>query len=272
MPTSSHEVAANMRPRKKRRKRQPGWVPNYHGAWAMITVPPIVGIIEGGFRPAHAALLAFWWIGYFLFFAGTLWLKSGFKARYRPPVFVYGVAAGVLGIVTAAAAPYLWQWVPAFIPLVLAAGWAAYRRRERNLGSGLDTVIAACLLLPVSWDVATDGAAGWSATPAIWIQTALLFGYFAGTVFYVKTNIRERRSNGFLAASIIWHGAWCVGISALAGLTSYVSWWHVAVWAFLVIRAVLVPLARRTGGGLTVTQIGFLEVATSILVTITLLL
>ena len=237
----------------------------------MIVIPPIVGIIEGGFRPQHVALLAFWWIGYFLFFAGTMWLKSGFKARYRPPVLWYGGAAAVLGIVTAVACPYLWRWVPAFIPLVLAAGWAAYRRRERNLGSGLDTVVAACLLLPITWDVSTGGGAGWGATLAIWTQTALLFGYFAGTVFYVKTNIRERRSNAYLAASIGWHCAWGSAAIAGAALTSYVSWWHVAVWGFLVARAIAVPLARRAGRGPTVTQIGVLEIFTSILVTLTLL-
>ena len=34
----------------------------------MIVIPPLVGIIEGGFRPAHIALLAMWWVGYFHFF------------------------------------------------------------------------------------------------------------------------------------------------------------------------------------------------------------
>ena len=61
--------------------------------------------------------------------------------------------------------------------------------------------------------------------------------------------------------------------AAIAGaaLTSYVSWWHVAVWGFLVARAAAVPLARRAGRGPTVTQIGVLEIFTSILVTLTLL-
>ncbi|MGO1592804.1 MAG: YwiC-like family protein [Ancrocorticia sp.] len=311
----------------RRRRRQPGWIPNYHGAWAMITIPPILGIIEGGFRPQHIALLALWWIGYFLFFAATLWLKSGFKARYQLPVVAYGVAALLSGVITAALCPYLWRWVPAFIPLIAAAGWAAYRRKERNLGAGLDTVAAACLLLPITWDLGTGGEAGWAATPQIWAQTALLFGYFAGTVFYVKTNIRERNSNAYLGASIGWHVAWTGVACAVAGVWHLVSWWHAPVWVFLVIRSVTVPMARRAeqsrrlgqrqrstqtqagaraklneqvtgttesplgsqsseqavpatsrapgkrfGKALTVTQIGMLEVVTSIFVAVTLVI
>lgn len=240
----------------------------------MIVIPPIVGIIEGGFRPGHLALLPLWWVGYFLFFAATLYLRSGFKARFRTPVLTYGAVTAGLGIVTALTCPYLWRWVPAFIPLIALAGWAAYRRKDRNLGAGLDTVAAASLLLPVSWDVATGGTAGWPATPAIWIQTALLFAYFAGTVFYVKTNIRERRSNGYLAASIAWHAAGLAAACLIAATAhSPLSWWHAAIWLFLLARSIGVPLARRRGHrGLTVTQIGVLEVFTSVFVTVTLVI
>ncbi|MBK5250875.1 MAG: YwiC-like family protein, partial [Actinomycetales bacterium] len=31
----------------RRRRRGPGWVPNQHGAWAMLIVPFAVGALEG---------------------------------------------------------------------------------------------------------------------------------------------------------------------------------------------------------------------------------
>lgn len=231
----------------------------------MIIIPPLVGIIEGGFRPAHIALLTMWWVGYFCFFAATVWLRSQLKDRFRDPVIAYGIATVVAGLATWWAAPYLWRWVPVFLPLVAIAGWAAWKRQDRSLGAGLDTVIAASLVLPVSWDVATGGAAGLAATPEIWTQTALLFGYFAGTVFYVKTNIRERGSNEYLVASVVWHALWLV----VALLVS--NPWHVAVWVLLIARAVAVPLMRRRGAAISVTAIGVAEVVTSILVTTSLL-
>ena len=231
----------------------------------MIVIPPLVGIIDGGFRPAHIALLAMWWVGYFHFFAATVWLRSQLKDRFRAPVVAYGIATVIAGLATWWAAPYLWRWVPVFLPLVALAGWAAWKRQDRSLGAGLDTVIAACLMLPVSWDVATAGSAGLAATPSIWTQTALLFGYFAGTVFYVKTNIRERDSNGYLVASIVWHALWLVVATVVSNP------WHVAVWVALVARAIAVPLLRRSGTAISVTAIGVAEVVTSILVTASLL-
>ena len=231
----------------------------------MIMIPPLVGIIEGGFRPAHLPLLVMWWVGYFFFFAATVWLRSQLKDRFRAPVVFHGTATVVAGLATWWAAPYLWRWVPVFLPLVALAGWAAWKRQDRSLGAGLDTVVAASLLLPVSWDVASGGSAGLAATPEIWTQTALLFGYFAGTVFYVKTNIRERSSNGYLVASIVWHALWLVVGLAVSNP------WHATVWALLVARAVVVPLLRRRGVGISVTAIGVAEVVTSILVTISLL-
>ena len=253
------------------RKRHPsrikrGWIPNYHGAWAMIIIPPLVGIIEGGFRPAHIALLVTWWVGYFLFFAATVWLRSRMKKRYVTPVIAYGIVTGLAGLVTWWAAPYLWRWVPIFVPLVALAGWAAWKRKDRSLGAGLDTVVAASLLLPVTWDVATAGEAGLAATSLIWTQTALLFGYFAGTVFYVKTNIRERRSNGYLIASIVWHAGWLVAAIIVSNP------WHAAVWVLLLARAIAVPVMGRRGRAVSVKAIGVAEVFTSVLVTVTLLI
>ncbi len=267
MPTEPPEVLTQRkrRPAHSKRRIKRGWIPNYHGAWAMIIIPPLVGIIEGGFRPAHIALLTMWWVGYFCFFAATVWLRSQLKDRFRDPVIAYGIATVVAGLATWWAAPYLWRWVPVFLPLVAIAGWAAWKRQDRSLGAGLDTVIAASLVLPVSWDVATGGAAGLAATPEIWTQTALLFGYFAGTVFYVKTNIRERGSNEYLVASVVWHALWLV----VALLVS--NPWHVAVWVLLIARAVAVPLMRRRGAAISVTAIGVAEVVTSILVTTSLL-
>ena len=43
------------------------WIPQYHGGWAMVVVPPIVGVVEGGLRWAHIPLYALWFIGYFFF-------------------------------------------------------------------------------------------------------------------------------------------------------------------------------------------------------------
>ena len=98
------------------KRRGPGWVPNQHGAWAMLATPLLVGVLASEPRWVHLALAAFWVVGYFAFFATGLWLKSHRKARYLPPVRTYGLAALVLGAVVLVIDPALVVWAPLFVP------------------------------------------------------------------------------------------------------------------------------------------------------------
>ena len=67
-------------------RRAPGWIPNQHGAWAMLATPLLVGILASRPTWAHLPLTAFWFLGYFAFFAAGLWLKAApaRRARYLP--------------------------------------------------------------------------------------------------------------------------------------------------------------------------------------------
>lgn len=82
------------------RHRNDGWVPQQHGAWAMLVVPYLLGAIglvrSGGTGPREWVVLPLlfvtWMIGYFAFNAATLWLKA--RPRRRPafvrPILTYG--------------------------------------------------------------------------------------------------------------------------------------------------------------------------------------
>jgi len=50
--------------RKPGRKRSPGWVPNQHGAWAMLAGPLVVGVVASGPAWVHLPLAALWFLGY----------------------------------------------------------------------------------------------------------------------------------------------------------------------------------------------------------------
>ena len=84
------------------RKLAPGWVPQQHGAWAMLVVPAVTGTVllvrDHGWRWVALPVLVITVVGYFLLNAVTLWLKARRKPRYWPPVRAYAVAAGVLGV------------------------------------------------------------------------------------------------------------------------------------------------------------------------------
>ena len=266
-PSAEAKARAKAKARRWRTIRM--WIPQYHGGWAMVVVPPILGIVEGGFRWAHIPLYALWFIGYFFFYCATVWLRSHCKARYAAPVKAYGAAVLGLGLISLVCAPFLWRWALLFAPLVAVAALAAWKREDRSLASGLDTVAAASLMVPVMYDVSTDGAAGLGGTAHVWALAALFFGYFAGTVFYVKTNIRERGSTPYLFASVAWHAAWTAAVIALA-MHDAIGRWHAVVWALMTARAVAVPLYGRIRTPLPVRAIGIGEILASIAFIVTL--
>lgn len=283
------------------RKLPPGWVPRYHGAWAMVTIPILLGIALGGFVPAHLLLLGTWWVGYFAFYAIGQWLRSARPAgrstsrqprrtacerrrsggsggrrsgrsRFVRPALTYTAIAAPLGVALLVTAPFLARWALAFAPLVAISAWCYARRKERSFLNDAATVTAATLTLPVAYDLATHGlaalpgsspdgsVAGWAW---IWIVTAVVGWYFLGTIFYVKTNIRERSNLAWFLASLLFHGAGLIGVLALTAhlrLPLALPW----LCALIAARAVAVPAWGYYRGWLPPIAIGLGEVAISV--------
>lgn len=235
----------------------PGWVPNQHGAWAMLATPLLVGILASRPTWAHVPLTAFWFTGYFAFFAAGLWLKAAprRRSRYLPPLRTYAVASTVLGALTLALQPSLIRWVPLFMMPLGIGLYASKVRDERSLWSGLTTAAGSCLMTLVAYDA--GGGTDWRRA---WLLAGVLAAYFAGTVFYVKTMIRERGDSGYLTASVIFHAA----------ATIAMVWVHpalVAVFTLLSLRATIAPRYR-----LTPKAVGIGEVVATIAVAVTALL
>ncbi len=221
----------------------------------MLASPFVVGVAASSPRWVHLPLLVLWFVGYFAFFATGLWLKSGRRARYFPPVRAYTLASVPFALLVVVMRPDLVRWVPMFAPLLLAGLWLAARRQDRSLASGLATIIAACLMTVVVYD-AGDGS-DWSRA---WTLTAVLAAYFVGTLLYVKTMIRERGSRAYYWLSVGYHAAATVAVA-------WVSWWLVALFGLLLLRAVVLP-----GRGLTPKQVGVPEILANVAVVVTALL
>ncbi|MFN8029669.1 MAG: YwiC-like family protein [Dermatophilaceae bacterium] len=232
-----------------KRRRGPGWVPNQHGAWAMLAAPLLVGILAAGPRWVHLPLTALWFVGYFAFFAAGLWLKARRKPRYFPPVRAYGLAAIALGLITAALAPGLIRWAPLFVVPLGVGMVASARREDRALVSGLATTVGSALMTVVAYDA--GGGTDW---PRAWVLAGILAAYFGGTVVYVKTMIRERGSRPHYWLSVGWHLFAAVAMA-------WVSWPLVAVFAALTARAAYFPR-----WAMTPKQVGLIEIGATIAV------
>ena len=86
----------------------------------MLASPFLVGVLASSPRWVHVPLLLLWFVGYFAFFAAGLWLKSGRRPRYLPPVRAYCLATVPLGVLVLVARPDLVVWAPLFVPPLLA--------------------------------------------------------------------------------------------------------------------------------------------------------
>ena len=221
----------------------------------MIASPLLVGVLASSPAWVHLPLTAVWFVGYFAFVAAGLWLKSGRRERFLPPVRAYTLTTLPLGAAVLLIRPDLVVWVPLFVPLLLAGLWFAAQRQDRALASGLATILAASAMTLVAYDA--GGGTDWARA---WTLTAVLAGYFVGTLFYVKTMIRERGSRTYYRLSVGYHAALTVAVA-------WASWWLVPLFALLTVRAALLP-----GRGLSPKQVGIGEIVANIAVVVLVLL
>ena len=243
------------------KRKTKGWLPNQHGAWAMIIVPFLVGLLLVlPYRPlddGDLALFVTWLIGYFAFDALVFILKSPAKRRsaYYRAFGTYGAVAVVAGLVTLYFRGWeiLW-WTPAYALLLGTALYLAGTKRERSVLSGVLTIVASCGLMPV---LRSTAEAGFVRADEVAVM-AIITAYFIGTIFHVKALIRERNNPRSTPRSLAYH---CVLLAAVAVAVA-LGWltWGWIVWGIaLVVRAWWLPRERRKP-----IQIGIVEIIMSV--------
>jgi hypothetical protein len=232
-----------------------GYVPQQHGAWAMLILPFLFGMFAARPGPLHLLLFAVWLLSYLSAYPLLQWIRTGRRRAYQRPVLLYGSLLAAAGAALVAAEPGLARLAPLFAPLFLINVFYAKRNRERALVNDLAAVVQFSLIVFPAY------AAGRGND---WGVAAELFGfsvlYFTGTVFYVKTIIREKGNANYYRLSVGYH---------LALLAAAALWHHPALLvplAVLLIRAVWTPLAN-----LPVRKSGMLEFGYSALTACTVL-
>lgn len=244
------------------------WVPNQHGAWAMLAVPLITGSVLRSPPDAVQSLLlsGCFTLGYFGFFATSRWLKSPPRRRGRhlPPLLTYTSVSAVLGVLALArTGAALLGWIPVFAALLVPALWLARQRNERALIGGALTTAAACLMtLVLTHDSPAAVFTEWPAARTATIISLALFGYFFGTVLHVKSLIRERGNARIAAAALAWHLAWAITTLPIWGFTA--SWAWTALFALATVRTAVLGQRARTKP-VRPAVIGVIEVCMSLL-------
>ncbi len=244
-PTSSTTRPATTARRAGTARRR--YLPPQHGAWAMLALPYLAGLITAGYRWPDVPLLAAWLCGYLLSFFVFQAVKSRRPGRYRRQILLYGAIAAPLTVLVVAVRPAVLWYAPAYTVLFAVNAWFAWRRRERALLNDAASVAASCLMVLVVGTVAA------TAPSAVLPAATLCLGYLLGTVFYVKTMIRERGNPVFRRWAIAYH------VLAL-GVAAWLSPWAGLLFAWLLARAALLP-----GRNWQPKRVGLIELANSVL-------
>lgn len=229
----------------KRRRAKAVWVPREHGAWSWLVSPVIAGAILAGPQLHQLLVLGVALGGYLFFNAASWWAKMPRKRRGEAvrPIVLYSGVAGMFAVALLLSAGWgALAWLAVLAVPLGVAYVLTLRGAGRSLGSGLVTAVASSALLLVA--VQPDLPAFLRDPRATWLwAAAIMYGYTAGTVFAVKSMIRERDSNRFLGASVAWHAAWVVltSIGIVYGLAP--------AWALFflgaAVRATVLPLVAR---------------------------
>ncbi|WP_316670854.1 YwiC-like family protein [uncultured Propionibacterium sp.] len=244
------------------------WLPNQHGAWAMLIVPFVVGALSrqraAGLPPWWIPLAVMWIIGYCLFAQTVSWVKmpAGRRPGLRAPITAYLVVCALCGVVVLALHGWaLAIWLIGFAPLIAVAFALVRNHEERSVTSGMTTVAAACLMFYVlrcgGWPLLDpglhDGLTG-----------LLLYGYFAGTVFHVKSFIREKDSPAAARNSACWHAAWLAAAVLVCGpwLGLGSAWW-IVFFAVALARTTIMKRMQNSGFPFRAGTLGVVEIILS---------
>lgn len=251
-----------------------GWVPRQHGAWAMLLVPIVIGLAKRLQRPDAGLFLVplvlAMVLGYLAWNAAALLIKAAPRRRHRlaRPVVVYATATALCGLLALGMRSWaIAGWLFLYLPLAALALLLIGMGRERALVTGLLTTAASSsFLLVCAYPRSGRFLDEWStpyAQEVRWL-TLVVMAYFAGTVFVVKSMIRERGNDRFWAASVAFHAAVLAGTGAGVALGRLSPLW-LGFFTITLARAVMEPVLQRRGHRLTPLQVGLVEAMLSVL-------
>lgn len=232
------------------------WVPHQHGAWAMLALPILLGMAATALSGWQIVLAVAAVAGYLLAATAQAWLRARRRPSFVPSLAVYGLVFAAAGLLLVAAFPALLLAGLVVVPVGALVIGGARPGTPRDLVNSVGQTVIALVLVPAA--ALVSGA--WE-TDAVVRATLVAAGYLVGTIFVVRSVIRERGNRGFAALSVGFHA----GCAALAAMT--LAWPYAAYFAALTGRAIALPLVERRRAGtrrpLRPVHVGIVEIVAS---------
>jgi len=222
----------------------------------MLAVPLLLGIAATSASVWHLPLAVAAVAGYLAAATAQAWLRARRRTDFVPSLAVYGGIFAVTGLVLVAAFPALLLSAVVVLPAGALVVGGARPGTPRDLVNSLAQTAIALVLVPAAGHL--SGA--WDAT-AIIVATAVAAGYLVGTVFVVRSVIRERGNRAFAGLSVGFHLACALAAAAT------IAWPYALYFVGLTGRAIALPLVeRRAAGGprpLRPIHVGIVEIVAS---------
>src|SRR5262245_54088196 len=115
--TTATATTVRRTPRQRRRTLR-RYIPPQHGAWAMLLLPWLVGVLTAGFRWVQLPLLGAWLAGYLFSYYLLQAIKSRRPGRFRAQLRAYAIPTFLLGGLVLALRPHLLWYAPVYALLL----------------------------------------------------------------------------------------------------------------------------------------------------------
>ena len=244
-------------------------LPKEHGAWAMLYVPFVIGVLVAARVNLRVVLLFL--STSFLFIAREsllVWWRGRQRGQKKPEAFRTLII--YVGLATLFGAPLLFPyglyWLAptsaATVALMIFNAFQATRRADRTIGGEIVAILGMTLTGPSAYYAATGE---WNRVAAwLWVLAAL---YFTSSVFYVKLRVHwlnkrkdEQRKRAWRLCAT-YHAFLLAGLVGL-GLTGSLNLFAVVAFAPILGRSFW-HLFRPTDR-INLKRIGVTEIAYSV--------
>jgi hypothetical protein len=204
----------------------------------MLAVPLLLGVAATRPSPWHVVLAVAAVAGYLAAATAQAWLRARRRPSFHLSLAVYGGVFAAAGVALVAAFPALLLAAVVVVPAGALVIGGAKPGTPRDLANSVGQTAIALVLVPAAALV----AGAWELD-AVVRATLVAAGYLVGTIFVVRSVIRERGNRAFAALSVAFHAA-CAVVAALA-----LAWPYAIYFAGLTGRAVALPLVERRAQG-----------------------
>ncbi|MGG0178719.1 YwiC-like family protein [Gottfriedia acidiceleris] len=225
-------------------------VPKQHGAWAMLLIPYILGVVASSFRLIHIPLF----IGWFFLYLATYPLIMVIKGKQVSFYFNWAVGYFFISFVFLGLVMFAeWRLIYfglAMIPFFLLNIYFVKRKNERAFTNDIVAISVFCIGGLASFYIGKG-----VLTSEGWSVALLVFLFFLGSTFFVKSMIREKKNKRFRWYSWGYHL-----IVLLLIFTLKDSWLWILPFFPSLIRAISLHNKK-----LTIMQLGIIEIINSVI-------